>query len=137
MQDMSDISGGAGAPRDLSLAEMVETFDVTPRTVRYYEYMELIASRLDGRVRYYDARAQARFKLALRGRRFGMRLEDVRLWLEIYDSHGKAAQLERWVEIEAGVRDQLRAEIAERQAALDELEGLRRAVGEELQALEA
>ena len=74
MQDMSDISGGASAPRDLSLAEMVETFDVTPRTVRYYEYMELIASRLDGRVRYYDARAQARFKLALRGRRFGMRL---------------------------------------------------------------
>lgn len=137
MPDPSDIAGATESEHLLSLSEMVDLFGVTPRTVRYYEYMELISSTQKGRIRYYDARAQARFKLALRGRRFGMRLEDVRLWLEIYDSDGKVAQLERWVEIDKSLRATLRAEIAEREAALEELDGLRSAVCKELQKLEA
>ena len=55
----------------LSFKEMCTTFDVTPRTLRYYEYIELLAPEKEGRARFYGPREVARMKLILRGRRFG------------------------------------------------------------------
>ena len=55
----------------LSFKEMCERFEVTPRTLRYYEYIELLAPEKDGRARFYGPREVARLKLILRGRRFG------------------------------------------------------------------
>ncbi|MFC6643381.1 MerR family transcriptional regulator [Sulfitobacter profundi] len=66
-----------------------------PRTLRYYEYLELLKPTLQGRERSYDRKQIARFKLILRGRRFGMKLEDIRVWLEIYKNRGSRAQLSR------------------------------------------
>ena len=79
----------------LTFKEMVGKFDVTPRTLRYYEYLELLKPTLQGRERSYDRKQIARFKLILRGRRFGMKLEDIRVWLEIYKNRGSRAQLSR------------------------------------------
>ena len=50
---------------------MCAKFEVTPRTLRYYEYIELLAPEKDGRARFYGAREVARLTLILRGRRFG------------------------------------------------------------------
>ena len=58
----------------LSFKEMCARFDVTPRTLRYYEYIELLAPEKEGRARFYGPREVARMKLILRGRRFGFSL---------------------------------------------------------------
>lgn len=76
----------------LSLKEMCKRFDVTPRTLRYYEYIELLSPQREGRSRYYGARETARMTLILRGRRFGFSLEEIRQWLAIYDDQGSAVQ---------------------------------------------
>lgn len=86
------------AESELSFKEMCARFDVTPRTLRYYEYIELLRPRKDGRARYYGPREVARMTLILRGRRFGFSLEEIRQWLEIYGSMGNDEQMRIWIE---------------------------------------
>ncbi len=83
----------------LSFKEMCVRFDVTPRTLRYYEYIELLAPEKEGRARYYGSREVARMKLILRGRRFGFSLEEIRQWLLIYGKKGERPQLEAWLQL--------------------------------------
>lgn len=91
--------------------DLVQALNVTPRTLRHYEYVEIMASRRKNGQRYYDRRAQARLKLALRARRLGMRLEDVRLWLNVYDKEGMEAQLENWLEVDFQLREKTLKEL--------------------------
>lgn len=55
----------------LTFKEMCAKFDVTPRTLRYYEYIELLSPIRDGRARYYTPREVARMTLIMRGRPLG------------------------------------------------------------------
>lgn len=82
----------------LSFKEMCERFDVTPRTLRYYEYIELLSPEKSGRSRFFGPREVARMTLILRGRRFGFSLEEIRQWLEIYEKEGTRTQMETWIE---------------------------------------
>lgn len=100
----------------LTFKEMCARFDVTPRTLRYYEYIELLQPERDGRSRYYSRREIARMKLILRGRKFGFPLEDIRQWLLVYDQHGSEAQLREWV----GAADRQLGELFEQRRQLDE-----------------
>ena len=83
----------------LSFKDMCAKFEVTPRTLRYYEYIELIAPEKEGRARWYGPREVARMTLILRGRRFGFSLEEIRQWLEIYETRGTDAQMQEWVRL--------------------------------------
>lgn len=113
------------AEQRLTFKEMCATFDVTPRTLRYYEYIELLKPDREGRARFYSARDRARMKLILRGRKFGFALEDIRQWLMIYEKEGTEAQMKAWI----GLADGQLAELAEQRRQLDEamdqLRGLR------------
>ena len=71
--------------KKLSFKEMCARFDVTPRTLRYYEYIELLQPEREGRSRFYSSRECARMILILRGRKFGIKLEEIRQWLKIYE----------------------------------------------------
>jgi DNA-binding transcriptional MerR regulator len=82
----------------LSLTEMCARFDVTARTLRYYEEIELLFPKKQGRTRLYGPRETARMTLILRGRRFGYALEELRQWLLIYDEQGMSAQLRAFLE---------------------------------------
>jgi len=82
-----------------SFKQMCAQFDVTPRTLRYYEYIELLKPERVGRSRFYSTRDVARMTLIMRGRRFGFSLEELRRWLEIYDKDGSTAQMQAWVPI--------------------------------------
>ena len=118
----------------LTLKEMCDKFDVTPRTLRYYEYIELLSPEKAGRTRYYGAREMGRLKLILRGRRFGFSLEEIRQWLEMYRGHSdNRPQMERWLEM---ARDQI-AELESRksqiQEAIDELKELRQATIDQME----
>jgi DNA-binding transcriptional MerR regulator len=81
----------------LTFKEMCAKFDVTPRTLRYYEYIELLTPEKEGRARFYGAKELARMTLILRGRRFGFALEDIRQWLLVYEKQGTEAQMSQWV----------------------------------------
>ena len=81
----------------LTFKEMCAKFDATPRTLRYYEYIELLKPEKDGRSRFYGPREVARMTLILRGRRWGFSLEEIRQWLEIYDKRGTDAQNREFV----------------------------------------
>ncbi|MCV6585988.1 MAG: MerR family DNA-binding transcriptional regulator [Marinibacterium sp.] len=83
----------------LSFKEMCAKFDVTPRTLRYYEYIELLQPEREGRSRYYGARECARMVLILRGRKYGFQLEEIRQWLLMYENEGNDAQLQIFVEM--------------------------------------
>jgi DNA-binding transcriptional MerR regulator len=83
----------------LSFKEMCARFDVTPRTLRYYEYIELLSPAREGRSRIYSSRDVARMILIMRGRRFGIKLEEIRQWLLIYDHEGTEAQMRSFVEM--------------------------------------
>ena len=100
----------------LSFKEMCARFDVTPRTLRYYEYIELLAPEKDGRARFYGPRELARMTLILRGRRFGFALEDIRQWLLIYEKEGTEAQMRKWIDL----ADRQLGELAEQRQQLDE-----------------
>ena len=110
----------------LSFKEMCARFEVTPRTLRYYEYIELLHPEREGRSRFYSARDCARMKLILRGRKYGFPLENIRQWLDLYDQEGSAAQMQSWVENAdpqlaelREQRDQIDETIAELQALRD------------------
>ncbi|MDW4548417.1 MerR family DNA-binding transcriptional regulator [Defluviimonas sp. D31] len=69
----------------MTIREMCETFDVTPRTLRFYEAKELLYPIRDGQKRLFTRRDRGRLKLILRGKRFGFSLEDIRQLLDLYD----------------------------------------------------
>lgn len=67
-----------------TIRQMCEEFDVTPRTLRFYESKELISPLREGQKRLYGKRSQARLKLILQGKRFGFSLEEIRQLLDLY-----------------------------------------------------
>lgn len=105
----------------LSFKEMCARFDVTPRTLRHYEYIELLKPEREGRARFYGPSEIARMKLILRGRRFGFSLEDLRQWLLIYKTKGSDAQMSTLVHHADLQLAELEKRKAEIQAAIDEL----------------
>ncbi len=118
----------------LSFKEMCAKFDVTPRTLRYYEYIELLSPERDGRARFYGSREVARMKLILRGRKFGFQLEDIRQWLLIYEREGTEAQMRAWVEMADRQLGELSEQRAQLDEAMSELKDLRDSVAGELAA---
>lgn len=115
----------------LSFKEMCARFDVTPRTLRYYEYIELLTPEKEGRNRFYGPREVARMTLILRGRRFGFALEELRQWLLIYEKQGTKPQFEAFVGMAdrqlgelTRQRDELAVTIADLKALRDEVERL-------------
>ena len=113
---------------------MCAQFDVTPRTLRYYEYIELLKPDREGRSRYYGARERARMKLILRGRKFGFQLEDIRQWLLIYEHEGNEAQMRAWVKLADGQLAELEEQRKQLLEATAELKELRDSVADELNA---
>ena len=119
----------------LSFKEMCARFDVTPRTLRYYEYIELLQPEKEGRSRFYGPREVARMTLILRGRRFGFSLEEIRQWLLIYRQKGTRPQLQAWLQLADRQLGALETQIAELEAAKADLHALRATAEEELAKL--
>ena len=109
----------------LSFKEMCAKFDVTPRTLRYYEYIELLSPDREGRSRFYGPRELARMKLILRGRKFGFQLEELRQWLLIYDQDGTKAQMNVFLDMADRKLAELRDQQVQLSQTIEELEQLR------------
>lgn len=76
------------------IRDLAREFDVTPRTLRFYEECELLSPHREGQDRIYNRRDRARLKLVLLGKRVGFSLEEIRGMLDLYDlGDGQATQL--------------------------------------------
>ena len=115
---------------------MCVRFDVTARTLRYYEYIELLAPEKEGRARFYGPREVARMKLILRGRRFGFSLEEIRQWLLIYGKKGERPQLQAWLQLADRQLLELERQRAELDGSIADLQALRETAVRELDKLE-
>jgi len=84
----------------MTIREMCDTYDVTPRTLRFYESKELLFPIREGQRRLFTRRDRARLTLILRGKRFGFTLEDIRQLLDLYElGDGQQTQLARTLEV--------------------------------------
>ncbi len=117
----------------LTFKEMCSTFDVTPRTLRYYEYIELLQPDREGRSRFYTPREVGRMKLIMRGRKFGFSLEDIRQWLDLYDAGPEnKVQMETWIKLADGQLEELDNRKSQIDEAIAELKELRDQVAQNL-----
>src|SRR5262245_20068018 len=81
-----------------TISELAKEFDVTTRTIRYYEDQGLISPKRDGLNRVFSQRDRVRLKLALRGKRLGFSLSEIRELFELYDvSRDERRQLEEFL----------------------------------------
>jgi len=77
-----------------SISDLSRHFDVTPRTIRFYEDRGLLSPARNGSRRIYKERDMVRLKLILRGKRVGFSLAEIRKTLELYDTEpNEKAQL--------------------------------------------
>lgn len=99
----------------LTIREMCDAYDVTPRTLRFYEAKELLFPIRQGQKRLFTKRDRARLKLILRGKRFGFSLEEIRQLLDLYHvGDQQQTQLAQTYEI-------ARARLADMESQRDEL----------------
>ena len=106
----------------LSIREMCDAYDVTPRTLRFYEQKELLSPLRRGTTRLFTRSDRARLKLILRGKRFGFSLEDIRQLLDLYDpDRDNLPQMERAYELGKARLVDLEARRAELEEIIAEL----------------
>jgi DNA-binding transcriptional MerR regulator len=84
-----------------TISELAREFEITPRTIRFYEDQGIVSPSRDGRNRIYDARDRTRLKLALRGKRLGLQLAEIRTLIDMYDGPGdtEAQQLREYLAV--------------------------------------
>ncbi|WP_370159254.1 MerR family transcriptional regulator, partial [Salipiger bermudensis] len=106
----------------MTIREMCDMFDVTPRTLRFYEQKELLFPVREGQKRLFTRRDRARLKLILRGKRFGFSLEEIRQLLDLYDMGDQQhTQIARTYEIAQQRLDDLHKQRDELDAAISDL----------------
>ncbi len=106
----------------MTIREMCEAYDVTPRTLRFYEAKELLTPIRIGTRRLFTRRDRARLALILRGKRFGFSLEDIRQTLDLYDRDGGAtAQRQKAYELAMKRLAEMEAQRAELDLAIADL----------------
>ena len=81
-----------------TISQLAGEFGVTTRTIRFYEDQGLISPKREGSARVFSSRDRVRLKLALRGKRLGFSLAEIRELFELYDvSRDERKQLEEFL----------------------------------------
>jgi DNA-binding transcriptional MerR regulator len=100
-----------------SIAELAAEYDVTLRTIRFYEDKGLLTPERRGTVRVYHPRDRVRLGLILRGKRLGFSLDEIAKIVGMYDAEpGEEGQLEYLLE----QIERRRAELEQRRRDIDE-----------------
>ena len=106
----------------MTIREMCDAFEVTPRTLRFYEAKELLFPVRQGTKRLFTRSDRARLKLILRGKRFGFSLEDIRQILDLYDpAQQNTGQMQRALELGRERLEAMRRQRDELTLAIDDL----------------
>jgi DNA-binding transcriptional MerR regulator len=96
-----------GREKTYSITELCREFNVTPRTLRFYEQKGLLSPARRGWTRLFSYRDRARLQLILRGKRVGFALEEIKEMLDLYNL--KDGQLTQLKVASAKMRERLEA----------------------------
>ncbi|OZI66259.1 MerR family transcriptional regulator [Bordetella genomosp. 11] len=112
-------------PASWTISELAREFDITPRTIRFYEDQGIVSPAREGRNRVYDARDRTRLKLALRGKRLGLQLSEIRTLIDMYDGPGdtEAQQLREYLAVLTRHRQTLEQQRQDIEDTLAEIAG--------------
>ncbi|WP_421283536.1 MerR family transcriptional regulator [Aeromonas veronii] len=106
-----------------SISELAHEFDVTPRTIRYYEDEGLLTPLREGQTRIYSHRDKIRLKLTLRGKRLGFSLAEIRELFDMYDTDKSSKnQLHSMIQLIEEKRRALHQQLEDIQMVMAELE---------------
>jgi DNA-binding transcriptional MerR regulator len=119
---MSETNMNETNNQTMTIREMCDAYDVTPRTLRFYEAKELLFPIRDGQKRLFTKRDRARLKLILRGKRFGFSLEELRQLLDLYElDDQQETQLVKTYEVAKKHLAEMEQQKAELETAIDDL----------------
>jgi DNA-binding transcriptional MerR regulator len=108
-----------------TITELSKEFDITTRTIRFYEDQNLLQPARNGRSRVYSSRDRVRLKLILRGKRLGFSLVEIADMISMYhDEPGETAQLDYFIRRISERRAQLLQQRDDIELTLAELDGI-------------
>lgn len=120
------VAAAVASPAALTITELAQEFDITPRAIRFYEDQGLLAPDRQGpggRRRVYSAGERTRLKLTLRGKRLGLSLGEIKEILDLYESpRDTVPQLERFLASLAQHRAVLTQQLEDLNAQLAEID---------------
>jgi DNA-binding transcriptional MerR regulator len=107
-----------------SISDLAREFDITPRTIRFWEDQGLLFPRREGQTRVFSRRDRTRLKLALRGKRLGLSLARIKEMIEMYDTaRDESSQLLKFLDVLAERRAAYERQREDIEAVLDEIAG--------------
>ncbi|NMH58729.1 MerR family transcriptional regulator [Alteromonas ponticola] len=119
-----------------SIGELARDYDITPRSIRFYEEQGLMSPERTGQNRIYTGKDRVRLKLILRGKRLGFSLAEIKNLFELYDSNPNSAmQLETMLALTEQKRAVLRQQLHDIQMLMNELDDVEGRCREELAEL--
>jgi len=108
-----------------SISELSKEFDITTRSIRFYEDQGLLHPSRKGQTRIYNQRDRVRLKLILRGKRLGFSLAETGRLFELYDADKTSAtQLSTMMELIVQKKNDLNQQLEDINAVLIELNDL-------------
>ena len=120
-----------------TIGELAREFDITSRSIRFYEEQELLSPNRAGHSRVYDNKDRVRLMLILRGKRLGFSLAEIKTVFELYDSNpNSAAQLEIMLQMTEQKRALLRQQLDDIKMLMLELDEVEERCRQELAELQ-
>jgi len=119
-----------------SIRDLADEFDITTRTIRFYEDKGLISPERHGQKRIYHKRDRTRLTLILRGKRLGFSLEEIQHLVNLYETpQDQVPQLEEYLETLRSHKSTLAQRKQDLEKTLDELTQAESDCAEQLQRL--
>ena len=109
-----------------SISQLAQEFDVTTRTIRFYEDQGLLEPQRDGQRRIYTRRDRVRLMLILRGKRIGLSLLEIRELFDLYDAASNdEPQLREFIRILSRKEQQLQEQLDDIRVVMGEISQIR------------
>lgn len=119
-----------------SIGELAKEFDITTRSIRFYEDQGLINPTRRGQTRIYNQRDRVRLKLILRGKRLGFSLAETGRLFELYDADKTSAtQLNTMMKLIAQKKADLHQQLDDIKVILMELNNVEKRCKETLDSI--
>lgn len=129
-------------PKTYTISDLAAEFDITTRTIRFYEEKGLLYPTRSGQTRTYTASDRVTLKLILRGKRLGFSLDESREIISMYDPiHGNIDQYQSLMKKIREKRSQLALQLQDIEAMMLDLNGAEQrcldAIAEDIQSKHA
>jgi DNA-binding transcriptional MerR regulator len=112
-------------PLSYSIRDLAEEFQLTTRSIRFYEDNALLSPERKGQNRIYSARDRVRLNLIVRGKRLGFSLREIKDMLDLYEApEGEVGQLQHFIEKMRARREALLHQRYDINRVIEELESL-------------